>query len=117
MCEVLLLTLIELILSLCMQLHHSLIRMCLRPSLDRPRCLHFSQQGYDEEIGGSRSAKYLAELLHSRYGPNGVALILDEGFTGVDTAFNTTFARFGMAEKGAVNLDLTVLTPCVVKLT
>ena len=38
-------------------------------------------------------------------------LVLDEGFTGVDSAYGTTFARLGMAEKGAFSLTLDVLTP------
>ncbi|KAI5475840.1 Gly-Xaa carboxypeptidase [Pseudohyphozyma bogoriensis] len=67
--------------------------------------------GFDEEISGRRSARFLAELLEKRYGKDGVSLIFDEGFTGVDKAYDTTFARFGLAEKGAVNLQLTVLTP------
>ncbi|GAA5829218.1 hypothetical protein JCM3766R1_001022 [Sporobolomyces carnicolor] len=66
--------------------------------------------GYDEEIGGSRSAAYLSKKLEERYGQDGVSLILDEGFTGVDEAYGTKFARFGLAEKGAVNLDLEVFT-------
>ncbi|TNY18491.1 hypothetical protein DMC30DRAFT_51975 [Rhodotorula diobovata] len=66
--------------------------------------------GFDEEIGGHRSAAYLASTLESRYGKDGVALVLDEGFTGVDTAYGVPFARFGMAEKGAVSVKLEVLT-------
>ncbi|BGP73000.1 hypothetical protein NBRC10513v2_006404 [Rhodotorula toruloides] len=67
--------------------------------------------GFDEEIGGSRSAKYLASTLEERYGKDGVAWVLDEGFTGVDEAYGRTFARFGTAEKGAVSIKLDVLTP------
>ncbi|GAA5938609.1 M20 family metallopeptidase [Sporobolomyces koalae] len=66
--------------------------------------------GFDEEIGGSRSAAYLAKKLEERYGKDGVGLILDEGFTGVDKAYGTQFARFGVAEKGAVDLKLEVFT-------
>lgn len=67
--------------------------------------------GFDEEIGGSRSALPLASHLYQRYGKDGVALILDEGFTGVDDAYGTSFARFGMAEKGAISLEMSVLMP------
>ncbi|GAA5853659.1 hypothetical protein JCM8547_007400 [Rhodosporidiobolus lusitaniae] len=88
--------------------------------------------GFDEEIGGSRSAAHLARALEDRYGPNGIALIVDEGFTGVDhlalssnpsllPAVSSSLltgsggkaplaARFGMAEKGAVSVTLDVLT-------
>jgi len=66
--------------------------------------------GFDEEIGGSRSAAYLARKLESRYGHNGISLILDEGFTGVDEEYGQKFVRFGLGEKGAVNLKLEVFT-------
>ncbi|KAK4046749.1 hypothetical protein OIV83_005854 [Microbotryomycetes sp. JL201] len=66
--------------------------------------------GSDEEIGGSRTAKPLAELILSRYGHDGIELIVDEGFTGVDQSFGRTFARLGMAEKGAVSVKVSVST-------
>ncbi|ORY77565.1 vacuole protein [Leucosporidium creatinivorum] len=66
--------------------------------------------GFDEEIGGRRSALPLSDTLLTRYGQNGISLILDEGFTGVDVAYNRTFARLGMAEKGAVSVTIEVLT-------
>ncbi|POY76341.1 hypothetical protein BMF94_0537 [Rhodotorula taiwanensis] len=67
--------------------------------------------GFDEEIGGSRSAKYLAEAIEHRYGRNGVAFVLDEGFGGITPIYGQTFALFATAEKGAVNLKLDVATP------
>ncbi|KAL8277506.1 hypothetical protein RQP46_010061 [Phenoliferia psychrophenolica] len=67
--------------------------------------------GFDEEIGGPRSAAPLAAAIEKKYGPDSAFLILDEGFTGVDSAYGTTFARLGMAEKGAFSLKLDVLTP------
>ncbi|SCV73519.1 BQ2448_7445 [Microbotryum intermedium] len=67
--------------------------------------------GFDEEIGGVRSARPIAERLEQIYGKNGVALILDEGFTGLDESYGVKFARLGLVEKGAINLDLEVLTP------
>ncbi|GAA5900928.1 hypothetical protein JCM6882_005981 [Rhodosporidiobolus microsporus] len=73
------------------------------------RTIVFSS-GFDEEIGGSRSAAYLASTIEERYGRNGVALVVDEGFTGVDRAYDRTIARFGMGEKGAVSINLDVLT-------
>ncbi|GAA5980377.1 hypothetical protein JCM5350_000964 [Sporobolomyces pararoseus] len=69
-----------------------------------------ASMGYDEEIGGSRSAAYLARKLEGRYGENGISLVLDEGFTGVDEAYGQNFVRFGLAEKGAVDLVLEVFT-------
>ncbi|KAK4701729.1 Gly-Xaa carboxypeptidase, partial [Phenoliferia sp. Uapishka_3] len=67
--------------------------------------------GFDEEIGGSRSAAPLSAAIQKRYGPDSMLLILDEGFTGVDVDYGRTFARLGMAEKGAFSLSLDVLTP------
>lgn len=68
--------------------------------------------GFDEEIGGSRSAQPLANTLHSKYGTNGVAMIVDEGFTGIDEAYGQTFASLGMAEKGAFSLTLGMFDSC-----
>lgn len=64
----------------------------------------------DEEIGGPRGAAGLAARIQEIYGKDGVALIVDEGFTGVDEAFGVEIASLGIAEKGAVNLELEVAT-------
>jgi Gly-Xaa carboxypeptidase len=66
-------------------------------------------QGADEEISGRRTAKPLALELFSRYGQDGISLIVDEGFSGVDPSFGRMFARLGMAEKGAVSINVAVL--------
>ncbi|KAM0791887.1 hypothetical protein ACM66B_004142 [Microbotryomycetes sp. NB124-2] len=76
----------------------------------KPRRTILLSFGSDEEIGGSRTAKPLSELILSRYGHSGVELIVDEGFTGVDHSFGRTFARLGMAEKGAVSVKVIVST-------
>ncbi|GAA5862369.1 hypothetical protein JCM3774_002494 [Rhodotorula dairenensis] len=67
--------------------------------------------GFDEEISGWRSAKYLAEAIEQRYGKDGVAFVLDEGFGGITPIYDRTFALFAVAEKGAVSLKLDVATP------
>ncbi|KAL7410316.1 hypothetical protein BDY24DRAFT_400131 [Mrakia frigida] len=64
--------------------------------------------GYDEEIGGARGAGALSATLLERYGKDGIALLVDEGFTGVDDAYGATVASFGVAEKGAVTIKLSV---------
>ncbi|KAK4046897.1 hypothetical protein OIO90_006405 [Microbotryomycetes sp. JL221] len=76
----------------------------------KPRRTIVLSFGTDEEIGGSRTAKPLSELLLSRYGHDGIEFILDEGFTGVDKSFGRTFALLGMAEKGAVSVKVSVST-------
>ncbi|GAA6059836.1 hypothetical protein JCM10212_003748 [Sporobolomyces blumeae] len=67
--------------------------------------------GFDEELGGHRSAPQLARAIEERYGRNGVALIMDEGISGVFDAFNQTFVVFAVAEKGFMNVKIDVRTP------
>ncbi|GHJ89068.1 hypothetical protein NliqN6_5470 [Naganishia liquefaciens] len=67
--------------------------------------------GFDEEIGGYQGASYLADTITSRYGPESIAFLVDEGFGGVDQAYGATFASLGMAEKGRADLKITVETP------
>lgn len=65
----------------------------------------------DEEIGGTRVARHMAATLEERYGGNGVALIVDEGFGGIVNVFDRRFAMFAVGEKGAVSLQLDVASP------
>ncbi|OCF35501.1 hypothetical protein I316_02553 [Kwoniella heveanensis BCC8398] len=67
--------------------------------------------GFDEEIGGERGAKELAKVIHKRYGQDGIAIIVDEGFTGVDDEYGTTFARLGVAEKGCLTVAISISAP------
>ncbi|KAL7421834.1 hypothetical protein Q5752_003605 [Cryptotrichosporon argae] len=67
--------------------------------------------GFDEEIGGPRGAGHIAPLLEERYGADGVAFLVDEGFSGIENTYGARVASLGMAEKGAVNFQLTVETP------
>lgn len=80
------------------------------PRLTDHRTIIFSH-GFDEEIGGPRGAKEIARHIASRYGKHNIALILDEGFTGIDREFNTTFARVRIAEKGCMTITLSIHTP------
>ena len=73
------------------------------------RTILFSH-GFDEEIGGPRGAKELAQVILKRYGPEGISIIVDEGFTGVDVEYGSSFARVGVAEKGCFSVTLSVLT-------
>ncbi|WVR07064.1 hypothetical protein IAU60_004103 [Kwoniella sp. DSM 27419] len=66
--------------------------------------------GFDEEIGGFRGAGQLANVLYERYGENGIAFLVDEGFTGLSEEYGSLVASFGMAEKGAVNVKIKVET-------
>ena len=62
------------------------------------------------QIGGPRGAASIAKVLEERYGADGLALILDEGFTGISFDYGATLASLGMAEKGAVNVAIKVET-------
>jgi Gly-Xaa carboxypeptidase len=66
--------------------------------------------GFDEEVGGPRGAQYLAQFLLKRYGHNGVAVIVDEGAVNVES-WGRDWAIPGVAEKGAVDVDITVRMP------
>ncbi|EEB08431.1 vacuolar carboxypeptidase [Schizosaccharomyces japonicus yFS275] len=65
--------------------------------------------GFDEEISGFYSAKYLADRLYSRYGPNGVELILDEGGFMLDF-FGKRYVAVSVSEKGYVDVELSLKT-------
>jgi Gly-Xaa carboxypeptidase len=67
--------------------------------------------GFDEEIGGARGALKIKEVVEERYGEDGIAFIIDEGFSGVAEDYGIPIASLGMAEKGSVSVKLTIDTP------
>lgn len=66
--------------------------------------------GFDEEISGQEGARNLAEVLLKRYGHNGAAVIVDEGAVNIES-WGAHFAVPGVAEKGYVDIDVTVRMP------
>ncbi|KAI1466437.1 carboxypeptidase s [Daldinia caldariorum] len=66
--------------------------------------------GFDEEVSGREGASHLAEVLISRYGKDGAAVIVDEG-AGTSTVWGSTFALPGVAEKGAIDVELIIRMP------
>lgn len=66
--------------------------------------------GFDEEISGLQGARHLAEVLINRYGKDGAAVILDEG-GGAASSWGTAFALPGVAEKGAIDIEIIVRMP------
>lgn len=66
--------------------------------------------GFDEECSGTRGAAQLASFIQARYGKNGIAAIVDEG-SGFEETWGTLFAKPGTAEKGAIDVSITVRTP------
>ncbi|KAI1747373.1 hypothetical protein F4782DRAFT_426085 [Xylaria castorea] len=63
--------------------------------------------GFDEEIQGLQGAGHLAEVLINRYGKDGAAVIIDEG-GGMASSWGSTFALPGVAEKGAIDVEIIV---------
>lgn len=66
--------------------------------------------GFDEEISGAQGAGSLAEVLISRYGKDGAAVIVDEG-SGGSTAWGSTFALPAVGEKGYIDAEIIVRMP------
>lgn len=66
--------------------------------------------GFDEETFGYHGVGNLSAFIHERYGENGLAVVIDEG-AGFETAWGTTFAKPGAAEKGSANVYITVRSP------
>ncbi|KAK5631130.1 hypothetical protein RRF57_006845 [Xylaria bambusicola] len=66
--------------------------------------------GFDEEIQGNQGAGHLSQVLVDRYGKDGAAVLVDEG-GGFADSWGTTFALPGVAEKGAIDVELIVRMP------
>jgi Gly-Xaa carboxypeptidase len=66
--------------------------------------------GFDEESFGYHGAGNLSAVLHDRYGDDGLAVVVDEG-AGFEEAWGTLFAKPGAAEKGSINVYVTVRSP------
>lgn len=66
--------------------------------------------GFDEEIEGTRGAKYLAKTIHKRYGTHGVEVIIDEGF-GMQELGGGLFALPAASEKGRIDFQIELFTP------
>lgn len=66
--------------------------------------------GFDEEISGYRGARPLAETIKSRYGINGVEVIVDEGF-GIECYHGAYVAGVTVAEKGYIDIQVSLTTP------
>ncbi|THV95266.1 putative vacuolar carboxypeptidase Cps1, partial [Aureobasidium pullulans] len=67
--------------------------------------------GFDEETGGFRGAKYLAAHLKEKYGENSMGMIIDEGGSGIRAIDGVAYALPAIAEKGFLDIVLTLNTP------
>ncbi|KAH0387712.1 carboxypeptidase S, partial [Aureobasidium melanogenum] len=66
--------------------------------------------GFDEEISGGQGAGTLAPFILERYGPDSLAVIVDEG-AGIDDVWGVTMATPGVAEKGYTDVVITIRMP------
>ena len=64
--------------------------------------------GFDEECSGYKGAGIIGETLTERYGDNGLAIILDEGGSGMITVDDTLYVLPATSEKGHVDIWLTL---------
>lgn len=60
--------------------------------------------GFDEECSGYRGAGRIGDLLTGRYGDDGIALILDEGGSGIQLIGDTLYVLPAVMEKGHVDI-------------
>ncbi|KAF7323581.1 Carboxypeptidase S [Mycena kentingensis (nom. inval.)] len=66
--------------------------------------------GFDEEAGGYHGAGHLGPALLERFGPDSMAMIVDEG-SGFAESHGAIFASPGVGEKGHANVNVEVQTP------
>lgn len=64
--------------------------------------------GCDEEISGEACGRPISNLLHERYGDNGIYMIMDEGSVGIQEEFNQSFAMVSVSEKGYIDVGINV---------
>lgn len=66
--------------------------------------------GFDEEVQGFRGARKLAERIKQKFGHDSVEFLIDEGI-GMIEKFGSLIASPAVAEKGRVNIKVTLNTP------
>lgn len=74
----------------------------------KPRRTILLAFGYDEETGGVRGAASLATEIEKKYGKDGIAMILDEGGMGLEIVGDYVYALPAVAEKGFLDVILTL---------
>ena len=74
----------------------------------KPKRTLLAAFGFDEEISGFNGAQYLSQHLLDRYGKDSVEFIIDEGGSEVKDVYGNTFALPGTAEKGYLDVKITV---------
>ncbi|KAJ7839141.1 hypothetical protein B0H14DRAFT_2787840 [Mycena olivaceomarginata] len=67
--------------------------------------------GFDEEGGGVRSARVIAQKVEDRYGLDSIFAIVDEGGGVIADHFGQTWVAPATGEKGSVNIQVSVNVP------
>ncbi|KAG5989167.1 hypothetical protein E4U43_004554, partial [Claviceps pusilla] len=70
----------------------------------RPRRTVIMAFGFDEEIKGVRGAAYIAVHLRKRYGPDGLAMVIDEGGMGINRIGQVVYAVPAVLEKSYLDV-------------
>lgn len=77
-----------------------------------PRRTILLSYGFDEEASGNQGAKQLGEHLYKEYGPDSVAMLVDEGTPVMSTSdaesFGAPIAAPAVTEKGSLNVFVEV---------
>lgn len=74
----------------------------------KPRRTVILAFGCDEEISGEACGRPISNLLHEKYGDNGIYLIMDEGSVGIQKEFDQSFAMVSVSEKGYIDVGINV---------
>ncbi|OCF30619.1 hypothetical protein I316_07747 [Kwoniella heveanensis BCC8398] len=85
------------------------IELLLSDSSFKPRRTVILGFGQDEEQGGGRGAPAIRDWVISKYGKDSISLLIDEG-SGIQEIWGRTFGLPAVAEKGTVNINVTVST-------
>lgn len=64
--------------------------------------------GCDEEISGRNCARPISDLLHEKYGDDGIYMLMDEGSMGIQAQFDQSFAMVSVSEKGYLDVGINV---------
>ena len=74
----------------------------------KPKRTLLAAFGFDEEISGFHGAQEVSKHLLDRYGKDSVEFIIDEGGSEVKDVYGNIFALPGTAEKGYLDVRITV---------
>lgn len=77
----------------------------------KPKRTVILASGFDEESKGFSGAGHISAWLEDKYGPDSMAVILDEGGLGIQNIYGRHIALPGTGEKGYLDVNMTLHTP------